>query len=83
MAPADTAAVEHGVSTGLPIPETIAAIAVQAFAVTFVGIVVGKRIGEAFGKRASKIASLVAAAAFALLGAYLIAQRLVPGLPGA
>lgn len=70
-------------TSGLPIPETITSIAVQAFAVTFVGIVIGKRIGEAFGKRAAKMASLVAAAAFALLGAYLIAQRFVPGLPGA
>ena len=70
-------------TSGLPIPETIAAIAAQAFAVTFAGIVLGKRIGEAFGKRTSKVASLLAASAFALLGVYLIAQRFVPGLPGA
>ncbi len=70
-------------TSGLPIPETVGAIAVQAFAVTFVGIIVGKRIGEAFGKRTSKVASLVAAGAFALLGAYLISQRFVAGLPGA
>ncbi len=67
----------------LPIPETLEAIAVQAFVVTFVGIAAGKRIGNAFGKRTSKVATFVAAAAFALLGIYLIAQRFVSGLPGA
>lgn len=70
-------------TSGLPIPETIAAIAAQTLAVTFGGIILGRRIGEAFGKRTSKLASFVAAAAFALLGTYLIAQRLIPGLPGA
>ncbi len=70
-------------TSGLPIPQTIAAIAMQAFAVTCVGIELGKHISKAFGKRASKIASLMAAAAFALLGVYLIAQRFMPGLPGA
>jgi manganese efflux pump family protein len=69
-----------GVS-GLPIPETIAAIALQAFIVTYVGIVAGARFGAAFGRRASKLAAVVAAVAFGVLGVYLIAQRFVPGLP--
>ncbi|MDQ6941051.1 MAG: manganese efflux pump MntP family protein [Candidatus Eremiobacteraeota bacterium] len=68
-------------TSGLPIPTTIAAIAVQAFIVTYVGIIVGKRVGDALGQRASRISGLVAAAAFGLLGIYLIVQRLVPGLP--
>jgi len=69
-----------GVS-GLPIPETIAAIALQAFIVTYVGIVAGARVGAALGRRASKLAAVVAAVAFGVLGVYLIAQRFVPALP--
>lgn len=68
-------------TSGLPVPETIAAIALQAFVVTLVGIAVGKRLSEAFGRRTSRLAGLVAAGAFALLGIYLIAQRFVPGWP--
>ncbi len=70
-------------TSGLPIPATIGAIAIQAFIVTLVGIMVGSRIGNAFGERASKIAAFIAAGAFALLGIYLIVQRFIPGLPGA
>ncbi len=66
---------------GVPIALTLAAIAAQAFTVTFIGIAIGKKIGEAFGKRAGKIATLAAAVCFGALGAYLIAQRIVPGLP--
>jgi putative Mn2+ efflux pump MntP len=62
-------------TSGLPIRETIGAIAAQAFIVTYLGIVAGTRLGETFGRRTSRIAGLIAAAAFALLGAYLIAQR--------
>jgi putative Mn2+ efflux pump MntP len=69
-----------GVS-GLPIPETIAAIALQAFIVTCVGIVAGARFGAALGERTSYLAAVVAAVAFGVLGVYLIAQRFVPGLP--
>jgi len=69
-------------TSGLPIALTIASIAIQAFAVTLVGIIIGSRIGQTFGERTSKVAGLIAAAAFALLGIYLIAQRFVPGLPG-
>jgi len=69
-----------GVS-GLPIPETIAAIALQAFIVTYVGIVAGARLGAALGRRTSKLAAVVAAVAFGVLGVYLIAQRFVLGLP--
>ncbi len=68
-------------TSGLPVPETIGAIAVQAFVVTYVGIVAGSRLGQALGERTSRVAGLVAAAAFALLGIYLILERFVPGLP--
>jgi putative Mn2+ efflux pump MntP len=68
-------------TSGLPIPQTIAAIALQAFVVTYVGILVGKTLGAKLGRKTSRIAGLVAAAAFAVLGAYLIAQRFVPWLP--
>ena len=59
----------------------MAAIAVQAFVVTYAGILLGKRLGSRLGRQASRIAGLLAAAAFATLGAYLIAQRFVPWLP--
>jgi manganese efflux pump family protein len=68
-------------TSGLPVPATIGAISVQTFLVTYLGIAAGTRLGEAFGRRTSRIAGLVAAAAFAMLGIYLIAQRFVPGLP--
>ena len=68
-------------TSGLPIPETIGAIAIQTFIVTYAGTVVGRRIGEALGRRTSRFAGLVAAGAFFVLGIYLIVQRLVPGLP--
>jgi len=68
-------------TSGLPVPETIGAIAVQAFSVTYVGILVGARLGATLGRRTSRLAGLVAAGAFGVLGLYLIAQRLVPGLP--
>ena len=70
-------------TSGLPIPETIAAIAAQAFVVTFLGILVGARLGRGLGQRMSKVAGIVAAAGFALLGVYLIAQNFLPGLPRA
>jgi putative Mn2+ efflux pump MntP len=66
---------------GVPIVETLVAIAVQAFVITFAGIAIGKKLGEAFGKRAAKIALLCSAICFAALGAYLIAQRFIPNLP--
>lgn len=68
-------------ASGLPIRETIGAIAAQAFLVTYLGIVAGARLGDVFGRRTSRIAGLIAAAAFALLGVYLIAQRFLSGLP--
>lgn len=68
-------------TSGLPIPQTIGAIAIQAFLVTYLGIVVGKHLGQTFGRRTSRIAGFVAAIAFGLLGIYLIAQRFMPGLP--
>jgi manganese efflux pump family protein len=68
-------------ASGLPVPETIAAIALQAFAVTYIGILAGKRLGTKLGQKTSRVAGIVAAAAFGVLGAYLIAQRFVPWLP--
>lgn len=68
-------------TSGLPIVPTVAAIAMQAFIVTYVGIIVGKRVGEPFERRASRAAGFIAAAAFALLGAYLVLQRFIVGLP--
>jgi putative Mn2+ efflux pump MntP len=68
-------------TSGLPVPQTVGAIAVQAFIVTYVGIIAGNQLGEAFGRRTSRIAGFIAAAAFAMLGIYLIAQRFVPQLP--
>jgi putative Mn2+ efflux pump MntP len=68
-------------TSGLPVPQTIVAIAVQAFVVTYLGIVVGARLGATLGRRTSRLSGIVAAVAFAVLGAYLIAQSLVPALP--
>jgi manganese efflux pump family protein len=68
-------------TSGLPVPQTIAAIAIQTCIVTYVGIVAGTRLGKAFGLRTSRFAGLTAAGAFALLGAYLITQRFIPALP--
>lgn len=68
-------------ASGLPVPATIASIAVQTFVVTYVGIVAGTRFGAALGRRASRLAGFVAATAFGALGIYLIAQRFVPHLP--
>lgn len=68
-------------TSGLPVPETLIAIAIQAFAVTLVGIVAGARLGATLGQRTSRLAGVVAAVAFGVLGAYLIVQRFVPGLP--
>lgn len=68
-------------TSGLPIVQTIGAIAAQAFIVTALGIVVGKCLGQTFGRRTSRIAAFVAAIAFGLLGMYLIAERFVPALP--
>jgi manganese efflux pump family protein len=68
-------------TSGLPVPETVGAIALQAFIVTYAGITLGKRVGDALGRRTSRLAEFVAAAAFALLGIYLVTQRFVQALP--
>jgi putative Mn2+ efflux pump MntP len=68
-------------TSGLPVTETIAAIAAQAFVVTYLGILAGTRFGETLGRRSSRLAGLIAALAFAVLAIYLIAQRFLPGLP--
>ena len=68
-------------ATALPVGPTIGAIALQALVVTYLGIAIGNRLSEAVGSRTSRFAAYVAAAAFAVLGAYLVAQRFVPALP--
>ncbi len=68
-------------TSGLPVPATLAAIAVQAFLVTVAGIALGRRLGADLGRHTSRTAGLVAAGAFGILGVYLIVQRLVRGLP--
>jgi manganese efflux pump family protein len=68
-------------TSGLPIPETLATIGAQAFAVTFLGVLFGRRVNAGLGRTASRAAGFIAAAAFGLLGVYLIIQRFVPGLP--
>ena len=68
-------------TSGLPIAQTIGAIAIQTLVVTCVGIFAGNRLGVTLGGRASRIAGIAAAAAFALLGTYIIAARFVPAFP--
>ena len=62
---------------GLPIVAVLAAIAVQAFFATVIGILTGHRIGTALGRRTSRIAGLAAGVAFLLLGSYLLVERIV------
>src|SRR6202023_1993133 len=45
-------------TSGLPVPETIGAIAAQTFVVTFIGILVGRRLGATLGRRASTFAGI-------------------------
>ncbi len=66
---------------GLPVLATIAAIAAQAFVVTYVGVTAGTYLGATLGRRTARFASLLAAIGFGGLGLYLIAQRFIPGLP--
>jgi len=68
---------------GLPIGAVLAAIAVQAFAVTVGGILIGRRVGVSLGMRASKIAGIAAGVAFSLLGSYLLIERILLHHPSA
>ena len=68
-------------TSGLPVPETIGAIALQAFVVTYIGIATGTRLGKTLGRRTSRVAGYIASCAFALLGIYLIVQRFVSAMP--
>ena len=61
-------------TSGLPIPQTLVAIAVQAFIATYCGIIVGTRVGAALGRKTSRFAGLFAASAFALLAIYIGAE---------
>lgn len=58
--------------THLPITAVIAAIALQAFLATQLGLAIGARIGERWRERAERVAGT----ALILLGAYLIADQL-------
>ncbi|HEX9245803.1 MAG TPA: manganese efflux pump, partial [bacterium] len=62
---------------GLPIVVVLAAIAVQAFFATVIGIFIGRGIGVALGRQTSRIAGIMAGVAFSLLGIYLLAERIV------
>ncbi len=62
---------------GLPIVVVLAAIALQAFFATVIGIFVGRRIGTALGKLTSRIAGIAAGVGFLLLGSYLLVERIV------
>ncbi len=59
----------------LPVATVLITIAVQAFIVTVGGILVGARIGSVLGARAARYAGI----AFALVGLWLIAERLLTG----
>lgn len=56
----------------VPIGPALAYIAVQAFALTFVGLLVGRRLGRYFGERAELAAGVV----LALLGVALLVGEL-------
>jgi manganese efflux pump family protein len=65
-----------GFSIGLahiPTGAAVAAIAIQAFAATQIGLAIGAKIGERRRERAEKIAAI----ALVLLGAYLITARAI------
>ena len=56
----------------VPLGPALAYIAVQAFALTFVGLMIGRRLGRRFGERAELAAGLV----LALLGIALVVSEL-------
>ncbi len=56
----------------VPLGPALAYIAVQAFALTFVGLMIGRRLGRQFGERAELAAGLV----LALLGVALFISEL-------
>jgi len=62
---------------GLPVGPVLLAIGVQAFVVTIVGVLIGRRISTARGVRASRIAGILAGAAFLALGCYVGAERIL------
>lgn len=55
----------------VPLGPALAYIAVQAFALTFVGLLIGRRLGRRFGERAELAAGLV----LALLGVALLVSE--------
>ena len=57
----------------LPVITVIVAIAVQAFIAAQLGLAIGAKIGERWRERAEQLAGI----ALMLLGAYLIAQRII------
>lgn len=61
----------------LPVGPVLGAIGVQAFLVTMGGILIGHKIGRRLGEQAARLSGLIAGGAFVLLGAYLIAERIL------
>lgn len=61
----------------LPVGAVLGAISVQAFLATAAGILIGHRIGRRLGERAARLSGVIAGAAFVLLGAYLIVERIL------
>ena len=57
----------------LPVITVIVAVAVQAFIAAQLGLAIGAKIGERWRERAEQVAGI----ALILLGAYLIAQRII------
>jgi putative Mn2+ efflux pump MntP len=63
-----------GVS-GLPIGLVLLVIAVQTFLITTLGVTVGNRVRSGVARGASRYAGIAAGIVFALVGAWLIAER--------
>ncbi len=61
----------------LPVLAVLGAIGVQAFLATVGGILIGHKIGKRLGEQAARLSSVIAGSAFVLLGAYLIAERIL------
>jgi putative Mn2+ efflux pump MntP len=61
----------------LPVAVVLAAIGLQAFLVTVLGIIVGRKIGRELGQRTAWVSAALAGTAFVLLGVFLVAERLL------
>lgn len=61
----------------LPVATVLAAIGIQAFLATAGGILLGHKIGRRLGEQTARLSGVVAGGVFTLLGAYLIAERML------